>query len=142
MNVYEAIMLAANLIEQRPREFNFYSTSVPDGPGCGTPGCALGWIGAFLPDEQISIEYGPNFMHPCITGVARKMGMRECPEFYERMNELNKGIEGYWTKDAKICAEILRLYAAKYHAPAKRTDSELVAAMMTRVMGERIPEEA
>ena len=42
--VYEAIMLAADHIERNPADFNFMSIGIPD---CGTPGCALGWIGSF-----------------------------------------------------------------------------------------------
>ena len=48
MNVYEAIVKAAWAIENHPQEFDFNSQVYPPGPGCGTPGCALGWIGTFL----------------------------------------------------------------------------------------------
>ena len=45
--IREAILKAADHIERNPREFNFSSTSIPSERGCGTPGCALGWIGYF-----------------------------------------------------------------------------------------------
>lgn len=103
MNVYDAMMKAADHIEANPRDFDFNSIYHPD--GCGTPGCALGWVGHFL---------GP----VCASGfswvdaTARALGVAEL-EFYDRMNALDGGMD--WTDTATNCATTLRAYANKYH---------------------------
>lgn len=45
MDIYNAILKAADHIEKEPHLYNFYCNRVPD---CGTPGCMLGWIGHFM----------------------------------------------------------------------------------------------
>lgn len=42
MNIYDAIMKAADTIEKRPDLYQFMANDIPD---CGSPGCLLGWIG-------------------------------------------------------------------------------------------------
>ena len=118
MNIRTAILKAADSIEQNPGLFGFGYISIPD--GCGTPGCALGWIGHHLGHTTI------------ISGVSEKMG---CPlgtrsdfpggdtdfGFYDRMEELNED----WKFSADNCAPALRLYADKYHPSAGIPDSVL-----------------
>jgi len=137
MNVYEAIMKAADHIERHPNEFMFTAAFCPEKPGCGSPGCALGWIGAFM-------GLGARgFMEVAMRLTGERFSTAD-DTFYGRMNNLN-GKRVDWRKNPDKCARALRLYAAKYHAPAKprRTDSDLVSELMTRVTsGERIPEDA
>lgn len=102
MNVYEAIMKAADHIEKNPGDFDFGNFRVP---GCGTPGCALGWIGVYA-----GIGAGASVHH-----VVEKQLLRN-GDFYENMRGL---IGGGWHDDAKQCARGLRLYAERYHAHEK-----------------------
>src|SRR6185437_10876015 len=105
MNVYNAIMRAADHIERHPQEFNFNSTSIPDGPGCGTPGCALGWIAVFS-DREAS-----HYKSPCYPEGYRSIGAiaenaLNCSsslEFYFRMHT----IAPKWRSDAATCAQAL-----------------------------------
>lgn len=112
MNIRQAILRAANHIGRHPMEFDFNSTETPSGPGCGTPGCAMGWLASFL---------------GCDTGswwkVDKALGC-STSEFYIRMDEMSGGgrpeefgpyIPGRWRKSAAVCADALRLYADKYH---------------------------
>ena len=104
--MYEAIMKAAGMIKRRPNDFHFFTTEVPDGE-CGSPGCALGWIGHFAGGarwfidvpEMLGLGYGGEF------------------EFYSRMDRLVKSVE--WRYEAGLCATALRLYAEKYHGDEK-----------------------
>jgi hypothetical protein len=45
MSIREAILKAAHHVEMNPRDWDFYA-GVPS--GCGTPGCAVGWVAFFL----------------------------------------------------------------------------------------------
>lgn len=135
MNIYHAILAAADHIERYPREFQFCAVSIPKKPNCGMPGCALGWIGTFanLPpvdNESDSISrvawndiFPPG--HPayieCLLGISQH-------EFYRHMNSFVHK----WMTNAKACARGLRLYAEHYHS-APRSDHELVADLMRRV---------
>lgn len=107
MDIYNAIMKAADHIERSPQDFNFNAISVPS---CGSPGCALGWIGHFMGFE-------PNRQCGFALSAVKMLGIprNELPEFifYARMDKLIKD----WRDDPSTCARGLRLYAAKYHAP-------------------------
>jgi hypothetical protein len=108
VNLYEAFMKAADHIESRPHLFNFDLYEMPG--TCNTPGCALGWVGFFS---------GLEFSHQGFIGVRtdvspQMLGIRST-EFYDRMAEWGLN----WMRDASCCARSLRLYAEKYHAPAK-----------------------
>lgn len=120
MNIYDAIMKAADHIESNPREFDFYCIGVPENL-CDSPGCAIGWINYF-------------------TGTSRGYRLAEHPEYYLSRNSAGRmsfdsdvclGVdqtavytrldalyEG-WRSSAGACAAALRLYANNYHAPAK-----------------------
>lgn len=120
--IYEAVMRAADHIERNPREFDFHSPALPMAPGCGTPGCALGWIGYFgsvrgyggcgdrvplylgLSEESHPQYAGGRFKHPTFA-------------FYNRMDAVFGSNE--WINSATACARAMRLYAAKYLQPAK-----------------------
>ncbi len=101
--MYYPIMKAADSIEEFPELFRYSTDFIPD-PGCGTPGCAIGWIAA----------HKPGYTGNSIGGWTGE-GVLGMPsgEFYERMTELG----GYgWRSFSGKCAETLRLYAEKYHA--------------------------
>lgn len=105
MNIRTAILKAADSIEQNPHLFYFHSVDMPDA-GCGTPGCALGWIGHHLscagiqPDDRFD-------------GSLSRVAHMESTSFYARMNGLEVGLG--WKYSAPACASALRQYADKYH---------------------------
>lgn len=109
MNIYDAIMKAADHIERYPREFNFDSCSVPKGPGCGTPGCAVGWMIFFFGSKELTFG----------RFARAHMGIEHEGHFYKRMNAFDFDDGPDWMKDARRCARNLRLYAAKYHSHEK-----------------------
>jgi hypothetical protein len=114
MKIYNAIMRAADHIDRNPGDFQFTQGIVPH--ACGTPGCALGWVGHFLGTRQdtyhgvaeVDLELhterwyghvGPTFA------------------FYNRMEKISGGRK--WMDRAEECARCLRLYAEKYHGHEK-----------------------
>jgi hypothetical protein len=117
MDTNQAILRAADHIQQHPQLFDFERTRVPD--NCHTSGCALGWIGFFAGRTQRRIRtlFGLSFLHRGIAIVTEDAGsdpvitVTAC-EFYERMDRL---AACDWRKDANHCATALRLYAATYH---------------------------
>lgn len=115
MNIYTAIMKAADTIERYPDSFSFGSCTVPKGHDCGTPGCALGWIAFYLGHERGSR----------IVEIDAAINRRS--EFYDAMKQLSPGYAS-WIGNAATCAKTLRLYAAKYHAPAKQPPDWLAMA--------------
>jgi hypothetical protein len=106
MNTRQAILGAAHQIEMKPSTFDFDSCQKPE---CGTPGCALGWVGFFLGVEDTQGGYPSR--------VACAMGCeRNAADFYDRMNRLG---DTKWHLTAAACASALRRYADKYH-PAEQ----------------------
>ena len=111
MSIREAILKAADHIESRPRDFNFGSVLVPH--SCGTPGCALGWIGYFSSEckrgETIESAYRED--HPVAV-----LGLSSQADFYRRMDSMREthGHRG-WRTSASDCARLMRFYADKYH---------------------------
>lgn len=98
-----AILKAADQIEQTPEMFNFMSTVKPD-LSCGTPGCALGWIGFFA--NLKPQEYGG-----FVSETATALGVN-ASQFYDRMDDCAEDRE--WIDSAQLCAKGLRAYADKY----------------------------
>lgn len=136
-SLYTAIMKAADHIERNPREFKFHAIDKPN--GCGSPGCALGWIAYFaggdnymdvarnvlnLPGDQSTGEGSPHF------------------EFYRRLKNLEGGSQK-WMNSAGLCAHLLHLYAEKYHGHEKPVPRNFAQEVYARVVsGEQIPEDA
>ncbi|HEU4601787.1 MAG TPA: hypothetical protein VFS24_07455 [Steroidobacteraceae bacterium] len=117
MNTYDVIMRAAAHIEQNPQLFDYHKIYVPS---CGTPGCALGWIGFFArakdplrTDGFTNVGYTAKSVLGC-----------EASEFYLFMQDAVPG----WTKSAALCAKGMRLYAEKHHKPAQSTPDWLALA--------------
>ena len=108
MNIYQAIMKAADHIEANPSEFRFWSTRCPEHPGCGTPGCALGWISSFAKQRQ-DVHRG------CLILMGLPAGPSGSFRFYRRMNDFDPS----WREAATNCAAALREYADMYHGDLK-----------------------
>ena len=127
MNIFDAIMAAADHIEGNPAEFKFSSCQVPSRAHCGTPGCALGWIACFYGKEpgRASYPFMPEF------------GLPSDAAFYDRMRTLARQSPNperkFWQEDAGLCAATLRLYAKHYHGHEKVRvpDWEAMAARQT-----------
>lgn len=132
MNIYNAIMKAADHIERNPGEFRFSSIGLPKGIGCGAPGCALGWIGFFAGVAHKTFD---TISLVATNGVSERPGVSpllsiDQGTFYKRMNELASG----WTFDSSECAKGLRLYAAKYHAADARDDGDAFKRFLTAAL--------
>jgi hypothetical protein len=106
--VYTAIMRAADWIETHPERFDFGACDVP-AMECGSPGCAIGWIGAFAGFKSGQTTWN----------VSEKLlGLKGDGDFYERMRAISaeNGKHGYWRTSPKMLAKHMRLYASRYHA--------------------------
>jgi hypothetical protein len=121
MNIREAILKAADHIEANPREFGFWFVYRPDGPGCGTPGCALGWVGYFSGAKAKN------------TGqIAEEVLGYDSLIFYSRMTKMTCGGTKDWHEDAAECARRMRIYADTYH-PAEPEISLTVQSELDRI---------
>src|ERR1700744_3923576 len=140
MNIYTAIMKAADQVERHPEEFKFSTT---EKPGCGPPGCAIGWIGFML-----GIEDKPGFCY--ITPVCKELGVSDY-RFYCRLDKLTgftigpppmseKVLARRWTRNASECARGLRLYAEKYHGHEKPAERNFAQEMEAVMAGAKIAE--
>jgi hypothetical protein len=107
MNTHEAIVAAANLIEDNPRKFKFDRTTVPQSER--QRGCAIGWIAYFAGCRKHWLwgRYETDDI------VERVLGVRE-GTFFRRLDKLHE----FWCLEAPNCATALRAYAKKYHSPA------------------------
>ena len=111
MTIYEAIMKAADHIEANPNLFDFGNVTTPyDDNGSA---CAIGRI----------LQYR-GFGHRMYVGllVPAFLGITE-QEFFDRIGAINEQLGGLGPNTWKVlpceCAASLRLYADKYHAPAR-----------------------
>lgn len=120
MHIHDAILKAADQIEQHPELFDFIEVGVPR---CGSPGCALGWITFFSePTKHIKRNYTCDFDVVYFDGALGELGLLEPSQFYDRMDRFNllRFFTGArWTRDAQLCAKSLRKYAKKYHPKPK-----------------------
>lgn len=108
-----AILRAADHIESSPQDYNY---DLNCKPVCGTPGCMLGWIGKFLRmkrvdanDEQIS---------GYTSAVARRLGHGGLSEFLGIATNISRtkfGSAGDHQLQAKAAADVLRIYADRFH---------------------------
>lgn len=121
MNIHDAIMRAAHQIETDPGSFDFGSVTFPD---CGTPGCALGWIGHFLGYREKPFS---SVLAVCQDLKVSASDHTNC-EFYERMHNVHGFRTTKWMEEASKCADALRAYAAKYHAPVATPDWNALAS--------------
>src|SRR5438477_13140114 len=110
MNVYDVILQAAHVIEKEPYLFSYRQSRVRS---CGSPACAIGWIGFCAGETELEKSEGLD------DRTERLLGVDYWCTFEHRMSEL----DSKWNWSAANCATTLRAYAAKYHAPTKRTDA-------------------
>jgi len=106
VSMRDAILAAADHIERKPFSYDFGSVDIPAAPGCGTPGCALGWIHTFSHIQGIgklrdTIDAGILF------GISDSV-------FYTRMTNFSED----WRSSAKEAAYALRQYANQYFPEA------------------------
>lgn len=112
MNIRQAILSAANSIEQYPKLFDFNSTIIPN--DCDTPGCALGWVAYHLGSKYL-VSAGITWKSDSFTG--------DDGLFYKNMNHIC-GSDA-WKTSASECSSSLRIYADKYHPTQGIPDSVL-----------------
>lgn len=91
-----------HFVESNPEQFDFDSTDRPD--SCGTPGCALGWIGFYA-------DIKPENYECIVDATARALGVSS-GHFYSLMDRCADSRE--WIDSAESCAKGLRVYADKY----------------------------
>lgn len=103
MDIRTAILRAADSIEMNPKMFSFGSVWLPD-ESCGTPGCALGWVGHHL-------GMGRNSR---LEDVSRELGIPVYSCNFVELTEVFGSRKWYYS--APECAKALRLYVDKYHA--------------------------
>ena len=101
MNIRQAILSAADSIEQYPQMFDFGSVDIPD-HDCGTPGCALGWIGFHL-------GFGK---HGYLRQVNDALGLQHSACFIQLTKTVG---HQHWKNSADECAKALRQYADIHH---------------------------
>lgn len=136
MNIYNPIMKAADHIEANPALFDFQSTEIPR---CGTPGCALGWIGHFMgrPAELSKDEY---FSYSAVAIYTLKLGPWIVADrnFYKLLDDLTN--RSRWRDNAIECAKALRLFAASYYGekPAITGIPDSVRQIFAELPGERV----
>jgi hypothetical protein len=122
MDIRQAILKAADYIEANPSEFDFNAFCIPH--PCGSPGCALGWIGYFsgLKPETFGFSrVAHEVMNLGIPGHGEFV-------FYQRMDAICGG-RYRWKQSAELCAHTLRGYADKYHpAPVVTPDWEKLSS--------------
>ena len=124
-DIRQAILKAANHIEANPGLFDFQSLEVP---GCGTPGCIVGWVGHFM-----GVEHGTNCWGDDCVGI---MGV-ESNAFFDRMLELQEQdeTEEPFTSDVGVAARFMRLYADKYHPESYPEVSKELARIFSDTRG-------
>lgn len=112
MEIRAAILAAADHIERNPGAFDFWSTRLP---GCGTPGCALGWVAHFCGFKTGAKDQVWEF-------AERVLKLENPYLFYDALDEICG--EREWRTDASECAKAMRAYAdANHPAPALTHDA-------------------
>lgn len=112
----EAILTAADTIEQRPELWDFFEAGIPRRDDGGEVGCALGWIGYHLENAAIRGK--------SIIRMYEPLGLRHDIQFYTRLEYIymNSTLDYECVRlscmPARDLARCLRIYADTYH---KRT---------------------
>lgn len=111
MNIYSAIMKAADQIERYPDSYQFLAIKMPRTAGPANPedrGCALGWISHFL-----GAPAGADYDRVLKLNVLPGYDFQDADmAFYHHLDDLT-GDPGWQTKAAKVAAA-LRLYAKAF----------------------------
>lgn len=104
MNIRQAILKAADSIEQMPRSYDFWSGYVH---GCGTPMCMFGWIG-----HHLGMEHGTTNWR-----VAETIGLASTGDLYRWTRD--RGFDHGYPKGA---ANGLRAFADARFPAAKHIE--------------------
>lgn len=107
--IRSAILRTAELFEREPGMFMFHNCDIP---GCGTPACALGWIGAYL-----GIRAGEG-----IFLASEAMGHADTGRFYSDMWTISPS---GWRTTPQVLVKNLRAYADKFY-PEQQLDPAFV----------------
>ena len=123
MNIREAILKAADHVQTHQDMWCYSLSEVPE---CGSPGCALGWIGHFAnikgDAEDVAVAMGLPKLHD-----QHGVGYHQW-EFYDRVQQLvgepgftdrHRGPTFLHLATAAEAAHVMRLYADVYH-PAEK----------------------
>jgi hypothetical protein len=114
VDIRTAILKAAEHVERHPDDWNFFSIRTPT---CGSQGCAIGWVAAYMDMS--------GFVHELCFKV---FGVRN-EEFYDRMRAL--GCQLACALPLQV-AQGLRAYANKYHpAPTPNWQALATAPLPT-----------
>jgi hypothetical protein len=117
VTIREAILKAADHIEQNPERYDFSSCETPD---CGTPGCMIGWIGHFAGVDYRSFRTTFGFDYCDIGWVIRTPEIFGGPVPQERWDFLMR-----YQFDAAAAATVMRLFAdERFPAPATSIDTD------------------
>lgn len=127
MNVYSAIMKAADHVEREPSLYEFRNVRVPD---CGSPGCMLGWIGYFLGIRPGTLIQ--SYCSPQVATPAKLLGLKSQTDFYQRLNDF--GLDGSYVRDHKFAARVMRLYAEKYHSGESSAEDAAFKRFLTAAL--------
>ena len=124
MNIRQAILKAADSIEERPSRFNYGSPFVPK--SMDDTGCPIAWIGYFAPRKYTFFNLIPLFKPYYPDFVCRMYLSHNEDEFLEEM-QLLSGDE-FWRINHKSAICGLRAYAAKYYPEFERFHKGFVPA--------------
>lgn len=107
MDVRNAILNTADLIERHPEKYNFESGLVPSSIGQLAPACTLAWIGHFLGMQGATYHDVPDRMYGWKTKTSTK-------DVYEKIGKSARGDWLVWAfreDGIKALASALRAYA-------------------------------
>lgn len=108
MNIYDAIMKAADHIEADPSSYNFFE---PNAPGAGGRGCMIGWVGHYMGLA------GKDVYHEVVPALGVDVAKNTLPNILHVVG-FQAG-DGCVTADARLAAKVMRRWAKTYQAPVK-----------------------
>jgi hypothetical protein len=132
VNVYEAVMKAADHIERNPWRYDFCRAI--NSPGVDGNGCLVGWI-AFYMGETAGQRCGESLDAPeeIEASLCKRLLGIGFSDFVYRMGLLNHELREAFTSHAPTAATCLRRYASKYLTPpAPKYNFEALAARLAR----------
>jgi hypothetical protein len=112
MDIYNAIMRAADVIETNPALYAFQKNIVP---ACGSPGCLIGHIGAHLGHTGQSVFMGDTWTALGFDPESRDSVLQKMDYFKWSVTERPHHLRGLpVTRDARVAALFLRYFAQRY----------------------------
>jgi len=110
----EAILLAAQRIEDTSAAFRFEAIYTPDPDDPRAEGCAMGWITAYLGCGGAYYQAG------YLMDLPPDERWDPIHTFYDRLDTICTSLYGYkskhsWMLVSLVCAQCLRMYADTYY---------------------------